>query len=375
MRVFSFKQLKKKKEKKKFSFKIFARIMLAIFIVVALILSPVFLFNPQNFRVNISQYLQSKQEQNQVLSLWHIETFEGGSTSRSAYLQKIATEFNKQNNGVFIIIKTLTMEQARLNVKEGCCDIVSFGFGAGELLKPYLVSLQEVKLEKDFDMVAKNNDNVLAYPYMYGGYATITREQAMISSGFTPENLQENLFNIFISKKNNKAVGFAKKSQTNFAKALSLCSVFGNPTNFFDNNLDTYQTYCKFIEGEFSTLVGTTRDVVRCKNREMAGKLSSCVYNYLSGYTDLVQCIGVMNGEEVKQKTAMEFATFLLSEYSQTQIKKVGMFSTTGKVLYDDGYMKDFEQAMLKEKQVPNIFMTETDIEKEKAECFAKVCV
>ena len=47
-----------------------------------------------------------------VLDLWHVETFEGGSSSRKSWLNSVARQFEKANKGIYVCVTTYTHQQA-----------------------------------------------------------------------------------------------------------------------------------------------------------------------------------------------------------------------------------------------------------------------
>ena len=86
-----------------------------IFLILFLVLTPTFIFDKSKFMVDVSSLLSKNNSQKQVLTLWHIETFEGGSGNRAKYLEKVAQNFNKNQKNCFINVKSLTENQLFLN--------------------------------------------------------------------------------------------------------------------------------------------------------------------------------------------------------------------------------------------------------------------
>ena len=65
-----------------------------------------------------------------ILTLWHIDTFEGGVGSRKQFLHNIAKNFEKKNKGVFIMVTSYTLEGVKQQFKKGNYpDILSYGNG------------------------------------------------------------------------------------------------------------------------------------------------------------------------------------------------------------------------------------------------------
>ena len=73
-----------------------------------------------------------------VVELWNVETFEGGSGSRTAWLTRQAAAFEREHEGLFVHVTTLSAEQAAQKLKEGeRFDVLCFS-GSGENYLPLL---------------------------------------------------------------------------------------------------------------------------------------------------------------------------------------------------------------------------------------------
>ena len=64
-----------------------------------------------------SKELFYSESEDLVLDMWHIESFEGGSLARTTFLDKLFKEYNRQNTGVFISLKVMSVEQYHVNIK------------------------------------------------------------------------------------------------------------------------------------------------------------------------------------------------------------------------------------------------------------------
>ena len=365
MHIFNFYNVKKEKKKRKLRVAIFFRITACFLVLSFLILSPAFLFDRNLYKQDINEFFNMNLDTT-VLSLVHVETFEGSLSSRAKYLEKQIALFNKTKKDVYITVKTLTPEELKTNFEKDFCDIVSFGFGVGEFLKENLVELKNIKIKKEFLNSAKVDNKILAYPYSFGGYVAITRE-----TNLSDKNIGE----ITIKDKNKKeySLGFAKNGFINIAGALTKNNISTPKNLFYENNLSTYKMYENFLSNKFATLVGTTRDVVRCKDREIKGSLTSCCYKYLGGYTDLVQYMGITSTNLKKIAIAQEFLEFMIKEENQKSLNKVGLFSCVVDNIYTEGYLKEFEEVLSKDLVVPNAFLSTKEIENLKMEDFKKV--
>lgn len=74
-----------------------------------------------------------------VLTLWQVDGFEGGSGSRSAFLNGRAIEFEKSHPGVLVSVQTYTCEQVRQKLLDGDrFDLISFPVGTGQYVRRHL---------------------------------------------------------------------------------------------------------------------------------------------------------------------------------------------------------------------------------------------
>ena len=76
--------------------KFFLKIIISTIIIAFLIISPYPLFSKIN-KLNYSLNKVYNFNFSGVIELWNVDTFEGGSVSRAAFLEKRAIEFEKKN--------------------------------------------------------------------------------------------------------------------------------------------------------------------------------------------------------------------------------------------------------------------------------------
>ncbi len=363
-------------KKPKFSIKNTLKTIFSVLIIIFLFVGPNFIFNPSLYKISVDKIF-STPNNSVVLELWHIETFEGGSFSRAKFLQNRAVDFNKQNQGKFIIVKTLTLEQLQLNLSNNNHpDLISFGVGGGEYVLPYLSELNiDNNVRTDLLIGGKVKNKQYALPYMLGGYVLITNQSNVVEQKFR-DDLINNAFNMTrcFGKNTIPSLCFAKNTLINPAQSLVQNNVVGNKQGFLDNNFSTYDAYVKFINNASVNLLGTQRDFVRCKNREQNGKLETCYYSYLSGYSDLVQYISIFdNIAQTKKDIAREYISYLLSKPVQQKIKNINMFSVLTNAIYEvqDGAICDFEKALKKPLVCVNVFSQNQVLEQNKLKSWA----
>ncbi len=329
--------------------------LLCFLTIIFLIFMPNYIFNENNYQISLNEYLNLQNKQKVVLDMWHIETFEGGNASRTKYLEKQALLFNKQNINCFVSISLLTEEQLVLNLKENKLpDLFSFGVGSGCFLSSYLQPLSKNSLiREDLQEYAMQNNKILAYPYILSGYCLISH-QDIIST-------QNNFISQTINKKNIKGITFANNSFLNPSQILLLNGYSNLNKNDYIYSNSTYDAYLNFVSKKSLTLLGTARDLARCKNRETNGSLNSCSYKFLSGYTEMIQCVGVVKSSN-SSEYAKQFVNFLTNKQSQQNLKNYGLFSTTGEDLYEKDYINDFEEVLNKKLTSINVFSSQEEI-------------
>lgn len=221
-------------------------------------------------------------KENSVLSVWQIDSFEGGKGSRADYLKTVGKEFNKKEN-CYVNVVSLSAEAARLNLSNGTIpDIISYGagtYGVESYVKNYSV-------------------------WCRGGYCLLTLDG---NADFTDATADNTVIN---------------GGKENFASAAALfCGLQGakveSPTS----------AYVKLINGDYKYLLGSQRDAFRLKTRGVAFAVKP-----VTEFNDLYQIISVT----VSCKNTgfvQRYIDFLLSK--NNGLDKIGMFSD-GVKLYDD---------------------------------------
>lgn len=277
-----------------------------------------------------------------VVDMWHIESFEGGSASRSSWLEKRAQEFEKQNKGVFIAISTMTQETAKLNIKNGKLPkLISFSLGMGDCLTNSLLEYKgkKVGLEKLL-LAGKINKKQLAVPYMLGGYCGFNINKGEILSGLSVNNLS----------------AFAAACMSNDG----ICSSKISDLSF---NLDSYNAYVSFVKGNANSLIGTQRDFYRLNNRINNGSMPEGEFTFL-GFSDLVQYAGICNVvNENEYSVCQNFIEYLTNETSQNTLNNINMFS----VFDSEGaggnkLFNNFQNTVKNNLKTVNVFLQAQDI-------------
>lgn len=301
-----------------------------------------------------------------VITIWNVDTFESGSVNKIDILENASVKFSAQNKGVYFIVKNVTVNELMSNLSGGIFpDIISFGFGIGNLLKPFLMPL-----DNEFGGVRDEilNSSVfdgsrLCVGYLMGGYILASSKEKLEKTSYAEETNLKNIIN---------SAGYtygSGKKQTEVKSVIvgdnpyvNYCTAMNNFENLALTNYHLsasgYDAYVDFINYNKGTiLVGTHRDLYKLSGRVKVGKISDVVINYLEGYTNLVQYAGVINSViEEKKDTCKKFLDFLLSEEMQKYSTKIGMVNVCGNSYYEDGEFKLLETALNRGLKIPNIF-------------------
>ena len=256
-----------------------------------------------------------------IYTVWHIETFEGGSKSRISFLNKIARQIENENAGVLIMVKTIEPEKLENELAETVPDVFSFGFGVGKSLLPNLKEINSTFDVRD-ELVESGsfNNKIYALPYIVSGYA-------MFSQG--GENLN------FYCGEND----FINPSQ-----------IYSNLGLKLNEKQSQYEAYKKFIYDNKSTLLGSARDVFRINNLNNLGRINASI-SPVESYTDLIQYLGLTKIDEITKK----FLSLAVDDEHQRSLVDYSLFSSKYYKIYSSGIYNDMENALLS-ATTPNVF-------------------
>ena len=318
----------------------FSPIVIVCVIVAVLTLTPYLVIN----RLNASRSRLGKTPANSAfLELWQIDTFEGGSASRAHFLEKAAAKYKSTNENLHIFVKTVSVEQAELMLSQGVRpDIISFGIGAGELVAPISTDITAKNVRTDLLGGGVFNERQLAVPWCFGGYVLCSTDTISIDE-------------ITSVEKQNIGVG-----QDYNAALLALNDNLRQ--HVIKTELSQYQAYVSFLEGDFEILLGTQRDFYRLNNRVENGKLSNIEYEFLSGYTDLVQYFSITTADENLISVAQNFVDYITSDTVQPNIDDIGLFPSANISVYQSGIYADYEHALSDKLNVLNVFTANEQI-------------
>ena len=207
-----------------------------------------------------------------VLTVWQIDSFEGGRGSRADFLQNIGKDFAK-TNFCYITVVSLTADAARMNLSNGNVpDIISYGAG--------MYGIENYIYDRKI--------------WCHGGYCLLT-----IEGDFSDISADNTVIN---------------KGKDNLSSVAALfCNLQGAETDAPTG------AYVKLINGKYKYLLGTQRDVFRLKTRGLSFKVKP-----VSEFNDLYQNISIISGS-AKAATANKFIEYLLTRTGE--VNKLGMLS------------------------------------------------
>ena len=276
-----------------------------------------------------------------ILEMWHIESFEGGNLGRKAFLDKVFRLFQTQNLGVFISLKTMSVDEYLINIQSNKPNLISFTAECKGIENILTTLSRPDGVDNQLLDSCRYGFEYICYPYMIGRYALISKN----------ENAKDSLCDEIIENKKSKIYPLGYTQNIDGKKALENNKLKYNlDAKIYDTQYDVYKA---FLKGETTTILASQRDVHRLKNRERLGTMENLYYTYLNGYTNLTQYIGVVENKE-NIDFAKNFAQFLLTKESQKLIASCGMFSPYYKI-YQSDYMKEWEDSITYTK-LENLF-------------------
>ena len=330
-----------KKNREQLFFGIFA-FLIATFLFVA----PYFLIPQINSTRN--NWLESAPSSAKFLELWEIDTFEGGSASRARFLEKIAFAYQEKTASVYVIVRSLKLEQAYEMIQNGARpDLISFGIGAGDMVSGLSRNIERTgDVRADLLVGGRLDGENRAIPWCMGGYVLCsTTDMGEFDDAILKAEAEKTELDIL-------GTGYAFNLP---ARALDTAQ-----REYLSDNRDysQYQAYEAFLRGnEFTVLLGTQRDFFRLNNKVSAGAIPQMYYHYLNTYTDLIQYLSITTKDDSLVSVANDFIEFITSTPVQKKLTSIGMFGVTKDIIYQDEY-SDFENALHSKLQVMNVFVS-----------------
>lgn len=234
----------------------------------------------------------AEESQTGVVRLWNVDTFEGGKGSRTAFLNRIAAVYEKNNPGIFVMVSSYTAEGAAAAFAEGNYpDMLSFGPG-------FSAAAEKCLCIEGFSFSGGTvAGECRAVPWCRGGYALFSLED-----GFDD-------------------VGAGNTVVSSGGSNLPLVAAALLPLGDAASEEST-SAYVRFLGGKYKYLLGTQRDVCR-----FAARGVNVYCRPLGEFSDLYQYIAVLAEGEAEREICGEYIRTLLGEDSQKRLTEIGMFS------------------------------------------------
>lgn len=293
--------------------------------IIFLIIAP-FILLP---KINKAYSLNEQQKKNVFLELWEIDTFEGGTNSRGKFLEQVALNFEQKNKGVYVIVRTLSLQQAVLLLQQDSIpNLISFGVGVGDYIKAYVKEVNiNTTVRKNVLNSGKMQNKQYAMPWCMGGYVYCGLQSL--------DNIKENSVGVGV--------------ENNIPPKTECKQVIKYNTQ--------YDAYKDFFNNKYDVLLGTQRDYFRLVNKLALGAISNCNFKFNNNYTDLVQYIAITSIQEDDIQYCQNYIQFLLDLNTQNRLNNIGMFSVINAHIYSNTNYAEFENNILNINNVPNAFL------------------
>lgn len=302
-----------------------------VVIAIIFVLVPMFCFDTSTILLQKTDKTSPK-----VYEIWHVETFEGGSVSRDRFLKNCALEYEQSNTNKMFLVKTIAPSDLQNSLASATPDIISFGYGVGEIVLPYLQSLEcEYAVRDDVLTSAEYAGRLMAVPYLMSGYAYFAQGD----------------------KSAKELLSAGKSLYSGNVGYTSAQRIYGDTVVNQGKEMTAYECYCDFAVKKCDVLLGTGRDVYRVQNLINNGRISATI-ECVNGYTDLVQYIGVIN----KNSDTLAYIDWLMSSDYQDNLSKYHLYSTQQKRLYVLEPYASMESALSGDLYVPNVFERKVNV-------------
>lgn len=293
-----------------------------------------------------------------ILSLWHISDWRTGGSSAASFLEKRIAQYEAGNPHVFIELISMTTEEADAALAEGQLpDIISYPYGVAPAIKTSHLPPQPTYLEGLPDT---------AYPYMCGGYCVLINTDKLDESGIViadgsgirPEKLLEvaPLGVCFDTEKGYSALPAPAFHVYPPAPRPNI-STLGEPEppeaalGLSGTWQDGLELFCN---DEAGVLIASHRQLFMATQSYEHGEAPAFMAFAISGYTDMVQMIGVREQDDKpRQAAGEEFASLLLIPGVQAKLEALGVFPVIGGVdIYSEDECRRRMYMMLSENPV-----------------------
>ena len=323
---------------------VFRFIVLIFSVLLVFVLPAIMSFAGNDMSYIYSTFIGKKSPYNGILEIWNVDSFESGLKSKVSYLEKCALKFQKQNKGVYIVIRNLTEKECLNLIDNGKFpDIISCSYGVSDKISSFTSAYNESDIMIDsrfMDAGRKNDGKLYGLAWCVGYYCLISTKAKLEKAGMDSNQVSLNEiaytsgYEYKIGKKNKKSVSITYATSDYLMPQDSLLAYNKARSIHYESKFEEekifksqYASYGSFLNNEATILLGTQRDICRMMSREENGKISDVIYLALTNWTDLIQYAFMMNNETgLRRECAEKFALSLVESENQKRIEEIGMF-------------------------------------------------
>ncbi len=356
--------------------------VVAVFAIVLLVFLPsVNMGSDGNAELIYNVFVGAKSKYQGMIEVWNIDTFEAGNVSKTSMLSVAGKRFQELNKGLFVMVRNVTPNECKYLLESGQKpDIFSCSYGVANLIKEHVQPIDDnaINIYQNFKTAGIFKNELFAVPWCAGFYSLISTESNLKKAGvndFENFNLFNECLNLGYDKTNkNKtktiySLDFGMGDYLVPAKALysynenKELSISEKSINKTSVSGSPYSAYCRFVAGESVCLLGSHKDVLRMKNREVSARVQDVVYLPLTNFTDMIQFVFLTKGEsEAKNNYKQKFIELLISDWFQEYVANTQMLSV--KNVQKTGVMQDIIHENIGIYADFNIFISFEEIEK-----------
>ena len=280
--------------------------------ILLLVFSIVFTAFFGRYKISEGKEIGTPSEYKGIITMWNVDTFEGGVGSRKQFLLRVARGFEKENDGVLVMVTDHTTNSVKENFKNGLYpDIISYGNGT---CIENVVELDKSVAIKGGTVGGKN----YAAAWCRGGYVLIANPKLT-------DNIPDQIDTLLVS-------------QSDYTQPLAALCLEGIVVKEV-SVLPPMDAYIKFVEGKTPYFLGTQRDLNRLERRGV-----EIISRPLQNYNDLYQYLSVTGKDTTKGVYAERFVSYLLSESVQKSLTSIGMLSCKYSVEYDNEHLSNMQK-------------------------------
>ena len=239
-----------------------------------------------------------------IISIWQVDSFEGGIGSRKQFISRVAKKFEKKHDGLLVLVSDYTADGVLENLKNGIFpDVISFGMGTE------VSGFSELNLSVNFNG-GKVGDKQYAIPWCRGGYALFGNPQLI-------EDITDEFDTLSVSHNGVTEPFISLIEEGVLVKDFTVKKPLDN--------------YVDFLSGKSKVMLGTQRDLARFNARGF-----EVLIKPLTKFNDLYQYAIITSKDQTKKALAQEFLEFLISFEVQKELYSIGMFSPYYSVVTDN---------------------------------------